>query len=96
MTYLMIIEEPEEGLKKTKRIEASCIEDAELIIKGQFPSWHIVNIKEDNMFDDFPKLSNQHIDVFYGAPDVTTTDVDKEQTALMRKLVKELFKDNWE
>ncbi len=51
---------------------------------------------EDNMFDDFPKLSNQHIDVFYGAPDVTTTDVDKEQTALMRKLVKELFKDNWE
>lgn len=51
---------------------------------------------EDNMFDDFPKLSDQHIDVFYGAPDVTTTDVDKEQTALMRKLVKELFKDNWE
>lgn len=51
---------------------------------------------EDNMFDDFPELSNQHIDVFYGAPDVTTTDVDKEQTSLMRELVKELFKDNWE
>lgn len=52
MIYLMIIEEPEEGLKKTKRIEASCIEDAEMILKSQFPSWHIVDIKESNMFDN--------------------------------------------
>ena len=52
MIYLMIIEEPEEGLKKTKRIEASCMEDAELIIKEQFPSWHIINIEEHNIFDN--------------------------------------------
>jgi hypothetical protein len=52
MTYLIDIEESEESLKKTERIEATCIEDAELIIKGQFPSWHIVNIKENNVFDD--------------------------------------------
>ena len=52
MTYLIDIEEPEEGLKRTERIKATCMEDAELIIKGQFPSWHIVNIREENMFDD--------------------------------------------
>ena len=52
MTYLIDIEEPEEGLKRTERIKATCMEDAELIIKGQFPSWHIVSIKENNMFDD--------------------------------------------
>ncbi len=49
---------------------------------------------EDNMFGDFPELSNQYIDVFYGTPNISTTDVDKEQIALMRKLVKELFEDN--
>ena len=52
MTYLIDIEEPEEGLKRTERIKATCMEDAELIIKGQFPSWHIVDIKESNMFDN--------------------------------------------
>lgn len=48
------------------------------------------------MFNDFPKLSDQYIDVFYGTPNISTTDVDKEQIALMRKLVKKLFEDNWE
>ena len=52
MTYLIDIEEPEEGLKRTERIKATCMEDAELVIKGQFPSWHIVDIKESNMFDN--------------------------------------------
>ena len=52
MTYLIDIEEHEEGLKRTERVKAPCMEDAELIIKGQFPSWHIINIEEENMFDD--------------------------------------------
>ena len=52
MTYLINIEEPEEGLKRTERIKATCVEDAELIIKGQFPSWHIINIEEHNIFDN--------------------------------------------
>jgi hypothetical protein len=52
MTYLIDIEEPEEGLKRTERIKATCMEDAELIIKGQFPSWHIIYIEEYNMFDN--------------------------------------------
>ena len=51
---------------------------------------------EDNMFGDFPELSNEYIDVFYGAPDShCRNDVDSEQVELMIKLVKELFKDNW-
>lgn len=52
MTYLIDIEEPEEGLKRTERIKATCMEDAEMIIKGQFPSWYIVDIKECNVFND--------------------------------------------
>lgn len=52
MTYLIDIEEPEEGLKRTERIKATCMEDAELVIKGQFPSWHIINIEERNIFDN--------------------------------------------
>jgi hypothetical protein len=52
---------------------------------------------EDNMFRDFPEISNQHVAVFYGTPDGKyRSDVDKEQTELMIKLVKDLFKDNWE
>lgn len=52
MIYLIGIEEPEEGLKRIERIKATCMEEAELIIKGQFPSWHIVNTKEENIFED--------------------------------------------
>jgi len=52
MTYLIDIEEPEEGLKKTERIKATCVEEAELIIKAHFPSWYIVDIKERNFFDN--------------------------------------------
>ena len=49
------------------------------------------------MFRDFPEISNQHVAVFYGTPDGKyRSDVDKEQTELMIKLVKDLFKDNWE
>lgn len=62
MTYLINIEEPEEGLTKTERIKATCIEDAETIIKAQFPSWHIVDIKECKMFDDsgYSKTDNHN------------------------------------
>lgn len=52
MIYLINIEEPEEGLKRTERIKATCVEDAETILKAQFPSWHIVDIKEYKIFDD--------------------------------------------
>lgn len=52
---------------------------------------------EDNMFNDFPKVGNEYIDVFYGTPGSTCrSEVDTEQVKLMIKLVKELFKDNWE
>lgn len=60
MTYLIDIEEPEESLKKTERIEASCIEDAELIIKGQFPSWYVVNIKEYNEINNGYSKTDDH------------------------------------
>ena len=52
MTYLIDIEEPEEGLKRTERIKVTCMEDAQFILKAQFPSWHIVDIRESSMFDD--------------------------------------------
>lgn len=62
MTYLIDIEEPEEGLKRTEMIKASCMKDAQLIIQGQFPSWHITNIKECNMFDnnDYSKTDDHN------------------------------------
>lgn len=49
---------------------------------------------EDNMFRDFPELSDQYVDVFYGTPDTCTTEVDKEQIGIMLGLVKGLFKNN--
>lgn len=60
MIYLIDIEEPEEDLKRTERIEAFCMEDAELIIKGQFPSWHIVDIKEYKTFDNGYSKTDDH------------------------------------
>lgn len=51
---------------------------------------------EDNMFDDFPTLNNDYLDIFYGSPETKTrNDVDQEQIDLMIELVKELFGDNW-
>lgn len=60
MTYLINIEEPEEGLSKIERIKATCIEDAETIIKAQFPSWYIADIKECKMFDDGYSKTDDH------------------------------------
>lgn len=60
MTYLIDIEEPEEGSKRTERIKATCVEDAELIIKWQFPSWHIINVEEHNIFDNGYSKTDDH------------------------------------
>ena len=60
MTYLIDIEEPEEGLKRTERIKATCVEDAEMILKSQFPSWHIVDIRESNMFNSGYSKTDDH------------------------------------
>ena len=60
MTYLIDIEEPEEGLRRTEIIKASCIEDAQFILKAQFPSWHIADIREDNKFDDGYSKTDDH------------------------------------
>lgn len=52
---------------------------------------------EDNMFNDFPKVSNDYLDAFYGVLDSTPfrNDVDKEQVELAEELIKELFGENW-
>ena len=55
---------------------------------------------EDNMFDDFPTLSNEYLDIFYGHigndPIYSPRgDVDREQIELASELVKELFGENW-
>lgn len=47
---------------------------------------------EDNMFHDFPELSNDYIDVFYGeVDDEPRNEVDREQIELARKVADELF-----
>ena len=60
MTYLIDIEEPEEDLKRTERIEASCMEDTEMIIKSQFPSWYVVDIKECKTVDNGYSKTDDH------------------------------------
>lgn len=60
MKYLIDIEEPEEGLKRTETVETSCIEDAQFIIQSQFPSWYIVDIKEYNKFDSGYSKTDDH------------------------------------
>ena len=60
MTYLIDIEEPEEGLKRTEMVETSCIEDAQFIIQSQFPGWYIVNIKEHNKINDGYSKTDDH------------------------------------
>ena len=47
---------------------------------------------EDNMFSDFPRLSNDHINVFYGeVDDEPRNEVDRGQIELARKVADELF-----
>lgn len=47
---------------------------------------------EDNMFSDFPELSNEYIDVFYGTTSMQPrNDVDKEIINLAKTLPDELF-----
>lgn len=47
---------------------------------------------EDNMFHDFPELSNDYLAAFYGdISDEPRNEVDREQIELARKVVDELF-----
>ena len=47
---------------------------------------------ENNMFSDFPRLSNDHINVFYGeVDDEPRSEVDREQIERARKVADELF-----
>ena len=51
---------------------------------------------EDNMFLDFPHLTSEAFDIFYGSPEIDPrTDTDREQLQLMQKLIRGMFKDNW-
>ena len=58
---------------------------------------HVCSHAEDNMFHDFPGLSNDFIDVFYGEVYYEPrNEVDRGQIELARKVANELFerKDN--
>ena len=47
---------------------------------------------EDNMFRDYPDLSNEYVDVFYGSTDLSLrNDVDRQVMAIARKVADELF-----
>ncbi len=47
---------------------------------------------EDNMFRDYPQLTGEYIDVFYGATDYEPrNDVDREIIEMAREAADELF-----
>ena len=47
---------------------------------------------EDNMFRDYPNLSSEHIDVFYGAVDYGTKhDLDAEMVQRAKQIADDLF-----
>ncbi len=47
---------------------------------------------EDNMFQDYPQLSNQYIDVFYGSTDSKPrNDVDEKILGMAREVADGLF-----
>ncbi|MBR1442738.1 MAG: hypothetical protein IJ583_04310, partial [Firmicutes bacterium] len=48
---------------------------------------------EDNMFVDFPNLSDEYLDVFYGAlNDKPRNDTDKRITEIAKEIAHELFR----
>lgn len=93
-------------MRLLKSVESRAFTECSKVLrKSDADKFHVVSDRisvissraEDNMFDDFPELNNDYLDVFYG--DAGTgpfrTRVDSEQIELMIELVKELFKDNW-
>lgn len=50
---------------------------------------------EENMFQDFPDLSDDYINVFYGnVGDAPTNPVDAEQITLAKEIVNDIFGEN--
>ena len=47
---------------------------------------------EDELLRDYPDLSNEYIDVFYGSADLSPrNDVDRQVMAIARKAAEKLF-----
>ena len=67
--------------------------DTDRLIKALNTIDEICSRAEDNMFRDYPDLSNEYIDVFYGdVSDIPRNDVDEEIINLAREKANELFK----
>lgn len=67
--------------------------DTDRLIKALNTIDEICSRAEYNMFRDYPDLSNEYIDVFYGdVSDIPRNDVDEEIINLAREKADELFK----
>jgi hypothetical protein len=67
--------------------------DTDMLLRALGKVDIICSRAEDNMFRDFPGLTSDHIDVFYGnVQDGPRNDVDAEMMARAKEAADELFK----
>ena len=71
-------------------VDASCVltaADQDKLMRALDCIDEVCSHAEDNMFHDYPTLSNDHIDVFYGdVNDEPRNTVDEEQIALAKQV----------
>ena len=76
-------------------VDASCVltaADQDKLMRTLDCIDEVCSHAEDNMFNDFPTLNNDHIDVFYGdVNDKPRNSVDEEQIALAKQVADGLF-----
>ena len=76
-------------------VDASCVltaADQDKLMRALDCIDEVCSHAEDNMFHDFPTLSNDHIDVFYGdVNDKPRNSVDEEQISLAKQVADGLF-----
>ena len=76
-------------------VDASCVltaADQDKLMRALDCIDEVCSHAEDNMFHDFPTLSNDHIAVFYGdVNDKPRNSVDEEQISLAKQVADGLF-----
>lgn len=81
------------------------IECSKVLLKSDSDKFHVIENRlytlcsnaENNMFDDFPAVGDEYVDVFYGAVDAAPRNrLDREQIELAKELATGLFGDNWD
>ena len=66
--------------------------DQDKLMRAMHKVSEVCSRAEDNMFRDYPQLSNQYIDVFYGNVESRPrNDVDRKIIGMAREAADELF-----